>query len=181
MNENNKPRIILLSDMWGNIKSSWISNYITILEKHYDVKYYDSCDLGGIDKSDSSEKELHYQFVNGGVEKAVESLLQKEKGSVSILGFSMGGFIGWKASLSGLKSQNLFAISSTRLRYETLKPSGKINLFYGENDMSKPNIDWFNALELKENIYKSEKHEMYKKEKIATDICKLIIHEYYAS
>ena len=166
MNENNKPRIILLSDMWGNIKSSWISNYITILEKYYDVKYYDSCDLGGIDKNDSSEK-------------AVENLLQKEKGSVSILGFSMGGFIGWKASLSDLKCQNLFAISSTRLRYETLKPSGKINLFYGENDMSKPDIDWFNALELKENIYKSEKHELYKKEKIVTDICKLIIHEYY--
>ena len=66
MNKKNKQRIIILSDLWGEEKSDWIVHYISILEKYFEVKYYDSCILGGVDKSDYSEESLHHQFVTGG-------------------------------------------------------------------------------------------------------------------
>lgn len=177
LNKHYKHRIILLSDLWGKEKSDWIIYYLTVLEKYFDVKYYDICTLGGIDKSDYQEKNLHDQFTSGGIERAVENILQKEKKIVNILGFSIGGLIAWKACLSGLNIQNIFAISSTRLRYETQKPSGFIELFYGENDTYKPDKNWFLNLEIKENIYKNEEHELYKKKEIAEAICKLIIKQ----
>lgn len=175
--KNIKPKIILLSDLWGKEESRWITYYTTILEKHFDVKYYDSCNLGNIDKRDYIEEKLHNQFVAGGITNAVENMLQKEKEIISVLGFSIGGYIAWKASLAGLKIQNIFAISSTRLRYETQKPSGEIALFYGEDDTYKPDDNWFKKLEINHKFYKSEKHELYKKKEIAEDVCKLIIKQ----
>ncbi|MGV8945504.1 MAG: alpha/beta hydrolase [Lutibacter sp.] len=176
-NKNNNQKIILLSDLWGKEKSDWITYYTTVLEKYFNVKYYDSCDLGNIDKSDYLEEKLHNQFVNGGISRAVESILQKEKEPITVIGFSIGGLIAWKACLSGLKVQNLFAISSTRLRYETLKPSGKIELFYGEVDAYKPDSNWFHKMKIKENLYKNEDHEFYRKEEIAKEICSLIMEQ----
>ncbi|MFA5299635.1 MAG: alpha/beta hydrolase [Lutibacter sp.] len=176
-NKTNKQRIILLSDLWGKEKSEWITYYTTVLDKYFDVKYYDSCDIGSIDKSDYLEENLHNQFVNGGISRAVESILQKEKKPITVIAFSIGGLIAWKACLSGLKAQNLFAISSTRLRYEAIKPSGKIELFYGEDDAYKPDINWFHKMEISENFYKHEGHEFYKKEEIAKAICSLIMEQ----
>lgn len=175
MDKKNKQRIIILSDLWGEEKSDWIIHYSSILEKYFEVKYYDSSILGGIDKSDYSEKKLHHQFVTGGIEKAIETILKKEKQTTIILGFSVGGYIGWKACISGLKCQNIFAISSTRLRYETQKPSTKIELIYGEDDGDKPDESWFENLELKMNFIKNEEHEFYRKKEIAEMICKMII------
>ena len=180
MNKNNitnKQRIIILSDLWGKEKSDWITYYTNILENYFEIKFYDCCDLGHLDKSDYSEQKLHAQFVNGGIARAVESILQKEKEIINILGFSIGGHIAWKASLSGLKAQSIFALSSTRLRFETQKPSGIIELFYGENDAYKPDTNWFRKLEIKENIYNHEGHELYKKKEIAEDICRVIINQ----
>ena len=172
-----KPRLLLISDLWGKEKSYWITYYTSILENHFDLKYYDSCDLGSIDKSDYIEENLHHQFVNGGIEKAVIQLVKEEKGNISVLGFSVGGLIAWKAGLSGLRIQNLYAISSTRLRYETEKPKGKIELFYGGNDNYKPDRSWFNKLELKEQYFENEEHELYKNKEIAENICKIIVEQ----
>ncbi len=173
----NKQRIILLSDLWGKEKSGWITYYTAVLESYFDVKYYDSCDLGNIDKSDYSEEKLHHQFVSEGIERAVESILQEEQEFIHVLGFSIGGCIAWKASLSSLKTQSIFAISSTRLRYETQKPSGKIELFYGEDDAYKPDTNWFQKLGIRENLFPLEGHEMYKKKEIAEGICRLIVKQ----
>ena len=65
MNKNNgkKPRIILLSDLWGNENADWIVHYTSILEKHFEVKHYDSCTLGNIDKSNVAEDHLHQQYI----------------------------------------------------------------------------------------------------------------------
>ena len=179
MNANYKQRLLLISDLWGKEKSDWITYYTSILENYFELEYYDSCDLGTIDKSDYSEENLHHQFVNGGIKKAVEQLVkeEEEKGFVSVLGFSVGGFIAWKAGLSGLKIQNLYAISSTRLRYETKKPKGIIELFYGENDNYKPDSNWFEKLELKEHVIQNEEHELYKNKEIAESICKIIMEQ----
>lgn len=175
MNVNRKPKLLLISDVWGKEKSSWINHYVIILEKHFEIKYYDSCDLGGVDKSIYTEENLHTQFVNGGIEKAVEHLLSEEKETVHILAFSMGGLLAWKAGLLGLKIKNLVAMSSTRLRYETEMPFGDIELFYGKDDAFKPNKQWFKNFELTENLYKNETHNFYQNKEIAEHICNLII------
>lgn len=45
-----KPRLLLLSDLWGKENSLWISNYLAILEEYYECVFYDCCELAGIDK-----------------------------------------------------------------------------------------------------------------------------------
>ena len=173
----NKQRLLLISDLWGKEKSDWITYYTSILEHHFQIVYYDSCDLGTIDKSDYSEENLHHQFVNGGIDRAVSTLIQKEKQKISVVGFSIGGTIAWKAALLGLKIENLFAISSTRLRHETEKPLGKIKLFYGENDTFRPDNDWVNKMNLTQNLIPNQDHECYTNEEIAQKICKIIVAE----
>jgi len=111
-----KSRLIILSDIWGIQKLGWVKYYIDLLSSDYDIKYYDSCELGEIETNSLNENIRHRQFVNGGIEIAVNKLLELEKKECNILAFSIGGTIGWKAALSGLKIKNLYAVSSTRLR-----------------------------------------------------------------
>ena len=179
MNENNKERLIILSDLWGAEKADWIEYYTSVFENIFEVKFYDSCVLGDVSKEEYSEEKLHHQFVNGGIEKAVENLLKKEKENITILGFSIGGTIAWKAGNSGLKMQNLFAISSTRLRYETQKPCAKTELIYGEDDAYKPKKEWFEKLEINMNFLAHENHQFYKKKEIAEVICKMIVQKVF--
>lgn len=174
MNSTNKQRLILISDLWGNNNSDWIIFYTSILENHFDLQFYDARDLAEIDCRAEIEN-IHQQFVNGGIEKAVSNLLPKEKNSVNVLAFSIGGTIAWKVALAGLKVDNLFAISSTRLRYETQKPDGIIKLYYGENDVYKPDENWFSTMRIKPRIYQNEDHEFYRKKEIAEEICEMII------
>lgn len=175
MSQNPKPRIVLLSDLWGTQNSDWVRYYTAILEQHFDTQFYDCCELGNVDKSNHSQENRHNQFLQGGIERAVEILLQIETETVDVLGLSIGGTIAWKACLSGLKVENLYAISSTRLRYETQKPMVKINLFYGENDENKPQNNWFELMEIPMKLFKNQAHEMYKKQEIAEEICQTII------
>lgn len=128
-----------------------------------------------MNKSVYTEEQLHSQFLNGGIDKAVEALLQKEKEVIYIIGFSIGGTIAWKANLLGLNVSTLFAVSSTRLRYETQKSSGNITLFFGEDDHYKPNFQWFEKMELKEHLFKNEAHEFYQKKEIAAIVCQEMI------
>ena len=106
-------------------------------------------------------------------------MINKEIVLVSVLGFSSGGLIAWKAGLTDLKIQNLYAVSSTRLRYETDKPLGTIDLFYGKHDNYKPDNNWFEKLELKEYNFENEEHELYKNKAIAQSICKIIVVQKY--
>ena len=72
-------KLVILSDLWGKKKSDWVNNYIAILKDFFDIDFYDCCDLGKIDKAEMIEENLHQQFVNNGIETAVETLIQKEK------------------------------------------------------------------------------------------------------
>ena len=47
-----KPKLIILSDLWGKEKSNWVSDYVELLKNKFEIQYYDCCDLGGIDKTD---------------------------------------------------------------------------------------------------------------------------------
>jgi hypothetical protein len=170
-----KPRLIILSDLWGKEKSDWVSAYIELLKNKFEIQYYDCCELGEIDKTDYIEESLHCQFINGGIEKSVENLLKKEKNQIDILAFSIGGTIAWKAALKGLNFRSLFAVSSTRLRYEDEIPSGAIKLYYGENDSNIPRHNWFEKHSIDFEIIKNKDHNFYTEIECTTSICNEIL------
>jgi hypothetical protein len=173
-----KPRLIILSDLWGIQKSEWIKHYSESLNPYFEIKYYDCCQLGEVDKTDLSEKNLHSQFIRRGIKIAVEKLLDLETGNINILAFSIGGTIAWKAGLNGLNIKNLYAISSTRLRHETDKPNCYIKLFFGKKDNFKPNADWFEKMELKFEIIKNEGHQIYQNPDNILKVCEEIKTHY---
>jgi pimeloyl-ACP methyl ester carboxylesterase len=156
-----KKRLILLSDLWGKEKSAWVEPYVELLQSEFQIQYYDCCELGGIDKSKYTQESLHQQFVSGGIERAVEELLKKEKGIIDILSFSIGGTIAWKAALRGLKIEKLYGVSATRLRYETERPDCFIKLFYGQEDRYKPGDEWFEKMTIEKNVIAKAGHQLY--------------------
>ncbi len=170
-----KNRLIILSDLWGTEKSEWLVNYTQVLKSDFHLEYYDCCELGEINKSDYSEKERHSQFVNGGIEKAVEKLIALEKNTVNILAFSIGGAIAWKYGLKSDKINSLVCVSSTRLRYETVRPKGKITLYFGSNDAYKPRLEWLEAMKLEYDILSEKDHEFYREEEFAEQLSKQLI------
>jgi pimeloyl-ACP methyl ester carboxylesterase len=171
-----KPRLIILSDLWGREKSDWVSDYVQQLKHKFEIQFYDCCELGAIDRSNYTEESLHIQFVNGGIEKVIENLLETEKNQIDILAFSIGGTIAWKAALKGLDVRNLCAVSSTRLRFEEDIPNGVIKLYYGENDINKPSNIWFEKHSINFEIIKNKEHNFYTQKDFATSICNEILN-----
>ncbi len=171
-----KQKIIILSDLWGEQKSAWVNNYIELLSPHFDIVYFDCCTLGEIDLTDYSEKAIHEHFVKGGIDTAVTNLLEKEKGGITVLSFSVGGTIAWKAALKGLKIANFFAVSSTRLRYEIAKSNCPIYLYFGGLDNYRPSFDWFEKLSITEfTIRKNDGHDLYTSSEFILFLCNKII------
>lgn len=171
----NLPILIILSDLWAKDQSDWISHYIKNLQSNFEITYYDCCELGKLDKTDSTEQSLHEQFVDGGIERAVNNLILTEKQKVNILAFSIGGTIAWKACLLGLKAQNIFAVSSTRLRLEIDKPLVNIELYYGEKDQFQPGIHWFEKMNIERQILPNEDHNFYQKSAFSEKLSQRII------
>ena len=172
-----KSRLIILSDLWGRHKSNWVSDYVALLKDNFEIQYYDCCELGGIDKIIFTEQNLHDQFANGGIEIAVQSLLNKEKGEIKILAFSVGGTIAWKAALKGLKVSDLVAVSSTRLRYETQVPNCQVQLYFGEWDEYKPDGSWFLNCQIVPEINKNNDHLMYVEKDFIHLVCDAILKQ----
>lgn len=166
-----KERLIILSDIWGFEKSEWIKYYSDLLSSDYDIKYYNSCELGEIEINSLNENIRHQQFVNSGIEIAVKKLIEVEKKECNILAFSIGGTIAWKAVLKGLNTKSIYAVSSTRLRYETEKPDCKIKLFFGEKDDFKPTPKWFEKFHLTNEIIEKGNHQIYIEKKHSIKIC----------
>jgi hypothetical protein len=170
-----KSRLLILSDLFGGENPEWIKYYSQILESKFDIQYYDVLTLGEIDSSDYRKASIHNQFIDGGIDKAIQNLLIQDKGDVTVLGFSIGGTIAWKASLKGLKTIQLITVSSTRLRLETKVPNCKINLYYGELDLNVPKAKWFSDLRLSNHIFENQDHQFYLEEKNAVAICNAIL------
>lgn len=177
MESSNKPKLVILSDLWGNQKAEWIVNYTSVLDHYFDLTFYNCAELAEITIIDVQHEKIHQQFVDGGIDKAVQNLLKKETDKINILAFSLGGTIAWKAALLGLKVESLFAISATRLRYETQKPSIKMELLFGDDDSFKPDLEWFEKMGFKPHFITSHDHEMYKEKEIAHEICSIIINK----
>lgn len=170
-----KPKLLILSDLFGGQHPAWINYYKNALRAKFEIQYYDTPELANINVSSLTETDIHNQFLNGGIDKAVESLLKLETDKVIVLGFSIGGTIAWKASLQGLKTTHLFAVSSTRLRYEAKAPGCKIKLYFGGNDPNKPNSKWFLDLNVTNEILQNQGHQLYLEEKNAALICAEIL------
>lgn len=170
-----KPKLLILSDLFGGQHPKWINYYTNTLRSKFEIQYYDVLELANIDASNLTEADIHKQFLNGGIDKAVETLLKLETDKVTVLGFSIGGTIAWKASFQGLKMTHLFAVSSTRLRYETEVPNCEIKLFFGDQDLNKPNSNWFLDLNVTNEILQTQGHQLYLEEKNAAAICTEIL------
>ena len=140
--------LIILSDLWGFEEAPWLKLYRAKLEKNYEIHWLDSRRLAGIDQGLETEDEIHQQFVDSGIDRAVEVLKNHPVKYASVIGFSVGGLIAWKAALVGSKFKSLIAISSTRLRKEIQKPFIPISLFYGEEDSNRPTPQWFEHMNL---------------------------------
>ncbi|TDQ27865.1 alpha/beta hydrolase [Tenacibaculum caenipelagi] len=166
-----KQRLLILSDLWGKENADWVSTYVENLSEDFEVVFYSSCELAGIPDFDITEHERHRLFIESGVEEAVENLLSLEKEEVVILAFSIGGTIGWKASLAGLKIASFYAVSATRLRYEKEKPLNKVTLYYGEGDAYKPDVSWFEKMKVDYHIIPKGTHELYRDKEFAKKLC----------
>ncbi|PXY45384.1 alpha/beta hydrolase [Flavobacterium hydrophilum] len=166
-----KPKLLILSDLFGGENPDWIQYYIDELQSKFDIQYYDVRELANISLECIIESDLHNQFLNGGIEKAVKNLLKIEKEETLVLGFSIGGFIAWKAALKGLKVSHLIAVSSTRLRFETEVPNCKINLYFGQKDVNVPNTEWFSDLNISSHFFENQGHQFYLQKENAFIIC----------
>jgi dienelactone hydrolase len=155
-----KPRLLILSDLFGGT-TDWLKCYTDLLKPKFEIQYYDVLELAEIDSDNLTENEIHNQFLIGGIDKAVEYLLKLETKEVAVLGFSIGGTIAWKASIKGLNVTHLFAVSSTRLRYEVKAPNGNIKLYFGKKDPNKPNSKWFMDFNLENEILVNQDHQLY--------------------
>lgn len=170
-----KPRLLILSDLFGGKNQEWIKQYTDLLESKFEIQYYDVLQLANIIVFDFTEIDIHNQFLNGGIDKAVDNLLELEKGKVAVLGFSIGGTIAWKAVLKGLKASHLTAVSSTRLRYETHFPDCKVKLYFAGNDKNKPDSRWFLDLDVSYEILEDEMHQLYRDSKNAALISNFVL------
>lgn len=156
-------KLILLSDIDGVKKGDWMEYYKKLFREHFETKMYDSRKLAEIDLTLQNKEEIHQKFLNGGIERAATNLQKMEKEPFAILGFSIGGTIGWKAALGNNTIIGLTAISSTRLRYEKEKSEIPIETLFGGMDSYKPSKNWFDDMKLPENLISGEDHEFYKK------------------
>lgn len=165
-----KPILLILSDINGNDENDWLKLYQEELDSHFKILYFDSRLLAGIDLADKSQDEIHAEFVDGGIDVAVEKLLTERVNQVFVLAFSIGGTIAWKAALNGMSVVKIVAVSSTRLRKEYQKPKCMIELFFGEKDMNRPMDEWFEPMEMFPNILYGKEHDMYKEESVAEKV-----------
>lgn len=156
-----KKELIIVSDLWGRNRSDWLVHFEQLLGERYDLKFYDACQLGEVDLTDYNQENLHRQFVDFGIEKAVNKLLNLEPKPKLYIGISVGGVILWRAGLLGLPIQKLVTISATRLRHETEKPNVPIQLFFGLLDEYQPDKNWFNALQVDGHFIPKGDHDIY--------------------
>lgn len=170
-----KPSIVILSDLWGYTDQSWIYSYASMLKKHYKIQLFDCRKKAKIPSNIIDEKEIHEHMKAYGIQNCVHELVINQQCIDTILAFSIGGTIAWKAILEGFQTKKLYAISSTRLRYEKYIPNVKISLFYGESDLYKPTSDWFMSKNISPIIINKETHTLYQKQDCIKHISNHII------
>lgn len=168
-----KRKLWILSDINTKSNEKWINNYINLLNTDFDVSYFNIRDLADIPLDKADIEAVHQDFLAFGIDKTVSYLLTQNTTPDILLGFSLGGTIAWKYALKKNISY-LFAISSTRLRYENQVPNSEIYLELGELDVYKPRIDWFKNKTFNYNIRANSEHEFYKETGYIQELTKKI-------
>lgn len=168
-------RLVIVSDMWGTKKGLWITSYLGYLQQHYDIVFYDCQELANINLTIENHENLHAEFVNDGIDTAVNHLLKKEKIPSHYLAFSMGGTIAYKAGILGLPIKSLYAISSTRVRFQKEIPSFSTKFLFGSNDSFRPDELWEKETGNKIDIAFKYGHELYSDEKIIKEVCQYLL------
>ena len=168
-------RLVILSDMWGVKKGTWITSYLGYLQHYFDIIFYDCQQLANVEISVNSEENLHKEFVEGGIDTAVAHLLSKETEKSHYLAFSVGGTIAWKAALKGLPVKSLYLVSATRVREEEEKPKVATTLLFGDKDLYKPSEQWSKDLAIALQTETGFGHELYSDEKIIKKVCKALL------
>lgn len=157
-----KEKLIVLSDLWGFRDSPWLINYQAGLDDFYKLSYWDVCQIAGLPTTPTSQEERHQFFIHEGIDTVVAYCHQQIKEPVNILAFSIGGTIAWRAGLAGVPIKKLYAVSATRLRYETQCPPFPIQLIYGDQDEYRPDNSWLQFSKTNYSILKQTSHQVYK-------------------
>ncbi len=157
-----KKELVILSDLWGSKQSEWLALFKALLSPKFDITFFDACKLGAVDTSLYSEDHLHRQFVDFGIETAVNNLLKLTHSPKIYIGCSIGGTIAWQAALKGLPVERLITISSTRLRKETTKPDCQMQLYFGKDDPYQPSLSWYKRMSIENFQILDGGHNIYK-------------------
>jgi len=164
----NKPILFVLSDIHGNIYQDWMKEYASTLSPFFQVKLFDCQELAGISNLEPSQ--VHAEFLNGGMDRAISTLEALDDQPTAILGFSIGGTIAWKFALRN-QVQSLHVVSATRIRKEVEKPMSTITVYFGDQEEHGPNTEWFNTMDLSPVILKGEVHECYRNKRTLELVC----------
>ncbi|MFK7785199.1 MAG: hypothetical protein AB8B56_08785 [Crocinitomicaceae bacterium] len=154
-----KPQLYILSDIFGSSEKEWMKEYVRELSPFFEITSFDSRELAGIHTLPQSE--VHAEFVNGGIDSAVENLHKIWSVPDAILGFSVGGTIAWKYAQQ-IPNLRLYLISATRIRNEEVQPPCSVHLYFGELEEHGPKREWFENHDLIPIVIKAEGHECYK-------------------
>jgi len=165
-------RLVVLSDLWGKTKNDWWVNYQPFLAPAIQIQFIDIAEWAEIPEDILSKKKRHAYFMQGGIEKVVKRMQDELNTPVTIFAVSMGGTIAWKYGQKTGLLKHLIAVSATRLRYETNKPNGKIELYYGAKDQYLPSKDWFQSMKILQNFVGHANHQLYAQKEFAKILSK---------
>jgi len=170
-----KKKLLILTDLWGLRKGSFLNHYQDEFKAYFDIRVIDSLELACIDKRVYTKESLHRQFINGGIDRAVERLFLSLDEPVHILAFSIGGVIAWKAAMRSAYVEYLTCVSSTRLRLETKRPSCQVSLIFGSNESFGPMVEWFEAMDTNRIEISGGEHDFYRNNREITVITEQVL------
>ncbi|MBT8264683.1 MAG: hypothetical protein KJN75_05060 [Muriicola sp.] len=159
-------RLVILSDMWGTKNGLWITSYLGYLQQHFDIVFYDIQQLSNIDSYTLASDNKFKEFIDKGLDTAVEHLLKKESIPSHYLTFCSGGSIAWHAGLKGLPIKSLFAIAPKGLETVSGKLSCPTNLVFGEHHNGIPSKDWIEQMDSNSEVIPNFGEDLYSDEVI---------------
>ena len=159
-------RLVVLSDIWGAKKGMWITSYLGYLQQYFEIVYYDTQQLAGIEIVNYTPDEVGTALNNGGLETAISQLRIKEQIPSHYLSFCCGGLIAWKAALEGIPMKSLFAVSPLNIHLENERPDIPVTLLYGENQEDRPTQEWADHMNVPIEVVPKFGRQLYTDEKI---------------
>ena len=170
-------RLVILSDLWGPRKGLWITSYLGYLQQYFDITYHDTSQLADLEVAHPTSQALSAAFADGGLERAVKSLLSKEVKPAHYLAFCAGGTVVWKALKEGLAAKSLYAISPMNLHREGEGLDCPSKILYGEYMEDKPSKKWANLTGTTMEVIPRFGREMYSDEKVIQKVCQELLEE----